>query len=747
MGTASPRSLLSFGTADTSGTNGINLYDNGGNYRTGIGATSSYLRLYTPSDGSLQLGRLSTSDGSTFLEAARIDNSGRLLVGTSTARSIATQSWGIQQEGTNYSNTGISLTANRNDADSAYLVFAKTRGTSVGSVTSVNSQDNLGGIFFAGADGSTVNSYGAAITAFTDGTPGTNDMPGRLVFSTTADGAASPTERLRITSAGRVGIGTTSVSRLLHISAASGDTPARIQTATSGAFLEFQDSATTAGRQPLIGAIGDNLVVYTSAGSYSERLRITSAGLVGIGTSVPAYTLVAKGGVATTGIVASIINPVSGGNSKIHFTDDATYNWTAGTVGNAFAITPSEASTSSGTPALYINSSSRVGIGTTSPGSFNADLSKLVVGGGSGSEGILVYSGTSSTGNIAFHDNADTSFSGMIRYDHSSNAMSFWTNGVNERARIDSSGRLLIGTSTAFGSGVNQVATTGQDAIDIGSFGTTPSYGGRLTFYRSKNATVGSATAVANDDSLGRIDFRGYGVNNYLLGARIDAFVDGEPSTGGDTTDMPGRLVFSTTADGASSPTERMRINNQGHIGFGTNVDINNLPGGGTNNATGVAVASNIFKACSSNYTMQVGVSSTGAGYALMQIFQNGTQCGGITVSNSNATAFVTSSDYRLKENIAPIQNAGSRLLLLRPSSFNFQNNPGVVIDGFIAHEVQAVVPEAIHGTKDEVDDDGNPVYQGIDQSKLVPLLTAALQEAIVKIETLEARLTAAGIE
>jgi hypothetical protein len=66
-----------------------------------------------------------------------------------------------------------------------------------------------------------------------------------------------------------------------------------------------------------------------------------------------------------------------------------------------------------------------------------------------------------------------------------------------------------------------------------------------------------------------------------------------------------------------------------------------------------------------------------------------------------------------------------------------------MTVDGFIAHEVQAIVPEAITGEKNAVDDDGNPIYQGIDQSKLVPLLTAALQEAIAKIETLEARLTA----
>ena len=88
-----------------------------------------------------------------------------------------------------------------------------------------------------------------------------------------------------------------------------------------------------------------------------------------------------------------------------------------------------------------------------------------------------------------------------------------------------------------------------------------------------------------------------------------------------------------------------------------------------------------------------------------------------------------------------------TRLQQLNPSRFNFIADPNRTVDGFIAHEAQAVVPECVTGEKDAVDDDGNLVYQGIDQSKLVPLLTAALQEAIGKIETLEARLTAAGIE
>ena len=120
----------------------------------------------------------------------------------------------------------------------------------------------------------------------------------------------------------------------------------------------------------------------------------------------------------------------------------------------------------------------------------------------------------------------------------------------------------------------------------------------------------------------------------------------------------------------------------------------------------------------------------------------NGTRVGYIAFTDS-ATSYNTSSDYRLKENVEPVSDGIARLQQLKPSRFNFITDPDKTVDGFIAHEVQEVVPEAITGEKDAVDEDGNPIYQGIDQSKLVPLLTAALQEAVAKIESLEARIAA----
>lgn len=109
---------------------------------------------------------------------------------------------------------------------------------------------------------------------------------------------------------------------------------------------------------------------------------------------------------------------------------------------------------------------------------------------------------------------------------------------------------------------------------------------------------------------------------------------------------------------------------------------------------------------------------------------------------NSTSTSYNTTSDYRLKENVTPITGAIERLNQLNPSRFTWISDPEAgTVDGFIAHEVSDVVPEAVSGEKDGVDYLGMPEYQGIDQSKLVPLLTAALQEAITKIENLENRL------
>ena len=144
------------------------------------------------------------------------------------------------------------------------------------------------------------------------------------------------------------------------------------------------------------------------------------------------------------------------------------------------------------------------------------------------------------------------------------------------------------------------------------------------------------------------------------------------------------------------------------------------------------------------------GMKNTNAttGGALFRFFNStGGTVGQITTNNS-VTSYSTSSDHRLKENISDMTGAITRVKSLKPKRFNFINDPSdTLVDGFLAHEAQTVVPEAVEGTHNEVDSDGNEVHQSIDQSKLVPLLTAALKEAITKIETLETKVAALEAE
>ena len=206
--------------------------------------------------------------------------------------------------------------------------------------------------------------------------------------------------------------------------------------------------------------------------------------------------------------------------------------------------------------------------------------------------------------------------------------------------------------------------------------------------------------------------------NNF---ARIDCAADAAPGS----NDYPGRLVFSTTPDSGSSPVERLRIVSDGSAYFG----IASAPTGAAN---GVAIADG-----------RVNTSrATTASTTHLNFYNTNGAVGSISTSGSS-TVYSTSSDYRLKENVIPLTGAADRLNQLQVHRFNFIADPDTTVDGVIAHEAQAVVPECVTGTKDEVDDEGNPVYQGIDQSKLVPLLTAALQEALAEIESLKARVTA----
>ena len=131
---------------------------------------------------------------------------------------------------------------------------------------------------------------------------------------------------------------------------------------------------------------------------------------------------------------------------------------------------------------------------------------------------------------------------------------------------------------------------------------------------------------------------------------------------------------------------------------------------------------------------MILNLSTTTTSSRNVVVFRNPNNAVGTINTSGTTTGFNTSSDYRLKENVVTDWDATSRLKQLKPSRFNFKADKDTTVDGFLAHEVSSVVPIAITGEKDAVDKDGNPEYQGIDQSKLVPLLTKSMQEAAAGI-------------
>ena len=375
--------------------------------------------------------------------------------------------------------------------------------------------------------------------------------------------------------------------------------------------------------------------------------------------------------------------------------------------------------TTSGTGRLFVNAAGLVDISNTT----SDKLTLSYPGFGIGTFGV------DSTGSLLFKaDEANTQASSIIQ---------FKIDG-GEKLRIDSSGRLLVGTSSV--TGVQHSAAAGTFDVDprsqINGLSTPCALlirtdfpnnesGSLLALAKSRGASVNSNTIVADGDTLGEIGFFGAdGTDIRSWGASIQCRVDGTPGV----NDMPGRLVFSTTADGAASPTERMRITNDGNVMISsTAYTAARLGIGGYANGDRLGVYMRPSTDPATPFDFRNAAN---------------TPVGSIATTVS-ATAFNTSSDYRLKENVTPITNGITRFQQLKPSQFNFIVEPDKTVEGFLAHEAQAVVPECVTGEKDAVDADGNPVYQGIDQSKLVPLLTAALQEAIARIETLETEVAA----
>jgi hypothetical protein len=334
---------------------------------------------------------------------------------------------------------------------------------------------------------------------------------------------------------------------------------------------------------------------------------------------------------------------------------------------------------------------------------------------------------TGNSGYAKVYGNASNQL--FLSADHTSagadTKISFMIDG-SEKAQLNPDGSLLIGTNNT-------------DSLSAGGVKIqTSSVAGESKALNIRNPDTGSSSAVSMiwnlDRSTGGIHFEA---------GKIKVVKEQNWTTTASTVDST--MEFYTTKDETSA--ERMRINSSGRVCIGT---TNDDGGGAANTDNGVVIKEDGQVICRRDDVMYTAKSLATGGYTAFRTLSAQTQVGSITF-NSGGTAFNTSSDYRRKENIVNLTDGITRLKTLKPYRFNFKDESDVTRDGFLAHEV-TTVPEAVWGTKDAVEPEDDedkgvkkddPIYQQLDQSKLVPLLTAALQEAITKIETLETKVAA----
>ena len=372
----------------------------------------------------------------------------------------------------------------------------------------------------------------------------------------------------------------------------------------------------------------------------------------------------------------------------------------------------------------------------------------------------------SSDGSVSFDAPADTSPSGsditLTLPTSAGSANQFLKNSgiageLEYSSMVEASTGVGIGTSPTTPLQVHSSTTASTIRITNSTCGATSSDG--LIIQESGNDAY-----IWNKEN----SFISFGTNN---AERMRINNAGQVGIG--TTTVQHSVV--AVAEATNGPTIEMRPNQSSvseihatNRGAGSNVPLNlrgseirfGCVGLGTTEAARIDSSGNLFLNSTSQITNgKVSVEFNGTthnGVVLkttraaigtdftLYLNSSGSVAGRITHNGSTTVSYTTSSDYRLKENVVEIADAITRVKQLAPKRFNFiEDGPDKVVDGFLAHEAQTVVPEAVTGTHNEVDDDGNAVMQGIDQSKLVPLLTAALQEAIAKIETLETKVAA----
>jgi hypothetical protein len=484
----------------------------------------------------------------------------------------------------------------------------------------------------------------------------------------------------------------------------------------------------------------------------------------------------------------------------------------------------------------------RIGIGTSSPDVELDVAGDVVVGRDNNSAYSHLYFGSESENSSArfgrISKNYDSPFDLKIIASTSSPdaPIIFNTALTNEACRIDTSGRLLVGTSNAR---ENFYQTTGQawqhqiEGVGYLTSGqlqvnnSNTALGAYFNLAKSRGTSVGSNVIVQNGDTLGNIEFHGNDGTDFVHAARISAQVDGAPGS----NDMPGRITFSTTADGATSPTERMRIdsagvvhfknsnyisfNNNGYIrtdstGFlrlqmGTNgimftnnnnSELARIETGGrlllgtssvidTNStleayrASGqnhIRVQSNLL--ANGEYSMfrAHGIANTNTRQAFIGVYkhsgitnaapfifleqENGSNMnywtdnsGNFRSSSSSAHIGTTNggligtqtSDLRLKNVGANVGYGLAEVKQLQPKQYALKTNPSVNKLGFIAQEVESIVPEAVFDTLEELDghQEGDRTKLGMEYVQLIPVLVNAIKELSAEVDTLKTKVAA----
>jgi hypothetical protein len=565
-----------------------------------------------------------------------------------------------------------------------------------------------------------------------------------LRFNTGISGSGS--EAARIDSSGRLLIGTTSGTELLEV---HGDTPVLKLRDTSdyavntGPQIYFQgkDSNELIKNFAIIKGISngsDNgeLSFWTRlSGTQSERLRIKNNGKVGIGTTSPNYELHVNA--SDTISVLQLTNTSTGTTISDGFLvyqnglNSIVSNQEAG-----FLRFETNA-----TPRVEIDSSGNVGIGTTSP-SYPLSV-KSTTSGGIDILDLDNLSAPSSYGGLRV-SLGKTDRECRLTAAYGDSFFTFY-NGTtsSEKLRIDAAGRLLVGTSTARANFYNstndaKLQVEGIDnntsALSIVQNFNANTLGARLILGKSNGSAVGSNTIVANGDTIGAVSFQGNDGSEFVEAAKIQAEVDGTPGA----NDMPGRLTFWTSTDGASSPTERMRILSAGAVAINSTT-------------TGVANAGSIVLDPNSNGTNQPFVGcggdtssdidiTWGAYSTSLSQYQFYVGYGGTVFARSTSISGL--SDEREKKNIRDLDTGLAQILQLQPRRFDWKNGSGQDLAGFVAQEVETVLPELV----DEYKLTETETRKALKMGDLVPTLVKALQETHAKIEALEQRLSDAGI-